>query len=250
MSSRKFQWILVILLILLLAAGAFVALRNLSFFNVKTINVTLTGPVSEIRTDMQRLINPLKGLNIFEISTSKLEKSLSAFDEVDSVTVKRFYPDTLEITINYSVFLLKAYCVDEEEVTYYFIKDSSLVQTTEQTWSEFDQLGSVQLNPAYAQMILKWGPDNGFKAMVPMVEYLASNNLITSIKYDNNNGSEFGRLLLWLPSLNAQLYVREIVSTQRLDEALAVIAKPSTNSAASEDVVVFDLYSRSLVKRT
>ena len=249
MNSRKFQWILVILLILLLVAGIYVALRNLSFFNVKTVNVTLTGPVSEVRLEMQRLINPLKGLNIFEISTSKLEKNLSAFDEVDSVTIKRFYPDTLEITINYCDFKLKAYCVDEQEITYYFVKEDSLIQTSEQTWSEFDQLGCVELNPAYAQMVLKWGEDSGFKSMVPMVEYLASNNLITSIKYDNNNGSEFGRLVLWLPSLNVQLYVREIVSTQRLDEALAVIVKQSSDSTG-EEVVVFDLYSMSLVKRT
>lgn len=247
MNLRKFEWILVLILILLVAVGAYVALRNLSFFTIKTIKVSLTGPVSEIRPDMQRILNPIKGLNIFEVSTRKLEKSLSAFDEVDSVTVKRFYPDTLEITINYSDLKLKAYCIDGQEVTYYFIKEDSLIQTSQQTWSEFDQPGCVELNPAYAQMVLKWGEDNGFKSMVPMVEYLASNNLITSIKYDNNNGSEFGRLVLWLPSLNVQLYVREVVSTQRLDEALAVIAQQSSTSG---EVVIFDLYSMSLVKRT
>ncbi len=247
MNSRKIEWVLVLFLILLVAVGVIIALRNLSFFNVKTINVTLSGPVSEIRPDLQRIINPLKGMNIFEISTRKLEKSLSAFDEVESVTVKRFYPDTLEITINYSNLRLKAYSVDGNEVTYYFIKATELIQTSKETWSEFDQLGCVELNPAYAQMILKWGEDSAFQSMVPMVEYLASNNLITSIKYDNNNGSEFGRLVLWLPAFNVQLYVREIVSTQRLEEALSVIAQ---QSSASEEVVIFDLYSMNLVKRT
>lgn len=247
MNLKKIEWILILILVLLLAVGVYFGLRNLSFFNVKNVNVTLTGPVSEIRPDIQRILNPLKGLNIFEISTSKLEKSLSSFSEVESVTVKRFYPDTLDITINYSNLKLKAYCIEEQEVTYYFIKEDSLVQTNQQTWNEFDKLGCVELNPAYAQMILKWGEDSGFKSMVPMVEYLASNNLITSIKYDNNNGSEFGRLVLWLPSLNVQLYVREVVSTQRLDEALTVIAQMSSTTG---EVVIFDLYSMSLVKRT
>lgn len=247
MNLKKIEWILILILILLLAVGIYFGLRNLSFFNVKNVNVTLTGPVSEIRPDIQRILNPLKGLNIFEISTSKLEKSLSSFAEVESVTVKRFYPDTLDITINYSNLKLKAYCIEEQEVTYFFIKEDSLVQTNQQTWNEFDKLGCVELNPAYAQMILKWGEDSGFKSMVPMVEYLASNNLITSIKYDNNNGSEFGRLVLWLPSLNVQLYVREVVSTQRLDEALTVIAQMSSTTG---EVVIFDLYSMSLVKRT
>ncbi len=247
MNLKKIEWILILILILLLAVGVYFGLRNLSFFNVKNVNVTLTGPVSEIRPDIQRILNPLKRLNIFEISTSKLEKSLCSFAEVESVTVKRFYPDTLDITINYSNLKLKAYCIEEQEVTYFFIKEDSLVQTNQQTWNEFDKLGCVELNPAYAQMILKWGEDSGFKSMVPMVEYLASNNLITSIKYDNNNGSEFGRLVLWLPSLNVQLYVREVVSTQRLDEALTVIAQMSSTTG---EVVIFDLYSMSLVKRT
>jgi hypothetical protein len=247
MNLKRVEWILVVFLILLVAVGVYVALRNLSFFNVKTINVTLTGPVSEVRPDMQRILNPLKGLNIFEISTKKLEKNLSSFDEVESVTVKRFYPDTLEITINYSNLRLKAYCVDGDEITYFFIKEDELIQTSEETWSDFDQLGCVELNPAYAQMVLKWGEDSGFKSMVPMVEYLTTNNLITSIKYDNNNGSEFGRLVLWLPAFNVQLYVREVVSTQRLEEALSVIAQ---QSSASGEVVIFDLYSMNLVKRT
>lgn len=247
MNLRRVEWILVIFLILLVAVGAYVALRNLSFFNIKNVNVTLSGPVSEIRSDLQRIINPLKGMNIFEISTKKLEKTLSSFSQVESVTVKRFYPDTLEISIVYSTFNLKAYCVDGDTITYFFIKDDELLETTEETWKDFDKLGCVELNPAYAQMILKWGADTGFKSMLPMAEYLTYNNLITSIKYDNNNGSEFGRLVLWLPSFNAQLYVREIVSTQRLDEALSVIAQQSSTSG---EVVVYDLYSRNLVKRT
>ena len=247
MNLRRVEWILVIFLILLVAVGAYVALRNLSFFNIKNVNVTLSGPVSEIRSDLQRIINPLKGMNIFEISTKKLEKTLSSFSQVESVTVKRFYPDTLEISIVYSTFNLKAYCVDGNTITYFFIKDDELLETTEETWKDFDKLGCVELNPAYAQMILKWGADTGFKSMLPMAEYLTYNNLITSIKYDNNNGSEFGRLVLWLPSFNAQLYVREIVSTQRLDEALSVIAQQSSTSG---EVVVYDLYSRNLVKRT
>ena len=105
----------------------------------------------------------------------------------------------------------------------------------------------MELNPVYAQMVLKWGSDQGFASMVPLVEHLGRNSLITSIKYDNNNGSDFGRLVLSLPSLNVQLYVRELVSVQRLDEALAVIEDQSSTNGSS---VVFDLYSNTLVKRT
>ena len=96
-------------------------------------------------------------------------------------------------------------------------------------------------------MIMKWGSDQGFKSMVALAEHLANNNLITSMKYDNNNGNEFGRLVIGISSLNSTLFVRELVSVQRLDEALEII---SSQFSAGGETVVYDLYANTLVKRT
>ncbi len=248
MSSRKFEFIVVVLLVVLVCAGVYVGLRNLSYFKVTSVEVSVDGPVSEVRSDIERLVNPLKGMNILEVDTRALKRSIQALDGVESAEVRKYYPDKIIVSVTYLDLTAKAYCVDEAgTVSYFFVDGSDLMAASAKTWEEFDRLPIVELNPAYAQMVLKWGSDQGFVSMVPLVEHLATNSLITSIKYDNNNGSDFGRLVLSLPSLNAQLYVRELVSVQRLDEALAVIEDQSSTNGSS---VVFDLYANTLVKRT
>ena len=132
-------------------------------------------------------------------------------------------------------------------VSYYFIHEDVLDEVSEATWIEFDKLGVIELNPAYANMISKWGSDSGFASMVVLAEHLSGNNLITSMKYDNNNGNEFGRLVIDLSSLNSTLYVRELVSAQRLSEALDLISSQFSAGGAN---VIYDLYANTLVKRT
>ncbi len=245
---KTLERILLVLVIVLLFAGAFVALRNIDFFNVEEVDISVSGPVTNVSIDMQRIINPIKGRNIFEVSLRSLEKELAAFDGVKQVKAKRFYPDKIIINIDYNDISLKAYSITVDGViTYYFIHEDIIDEVSKETWESFDKLSIVELNPAYAQMILKWGADNGFREMVNLAEHLNSNNLITNIKYDNNNGSDFGRLAIELSSLNSVLYVRELVSTNRLDEALEMV---SGQFSAVGAVVVYDLYANTLVKRT
>ncbi|MDT3389723.1 MAG: FtsQ-type POTRA domain-containing protein [bacterium] len=245
---RTAEKILFVLVLVLIVAGAYIALRNIDFFNIEEIDVSVSGPVTNVPADMQRIINPLKGLNIFEVSTGKIRKSLEAFDGVKSVKVSRFYPDKLIIDIEYDDVALRSYSISEDgEITYYFIHDDILEIVGQTTWESFDKLGVVEINPAYAQMILKWGSDEGFRAMVGMGQHLADENLITSMKYDNNMGNEFGRLVIDLSSLNSVLYVREQVSVRRLDEMLEIISSQFSAGGAS---VVYDLYANTWVKRT
>lgn len=245
---KTLEKVLLVLIIILLAAGVYVALRNIDFFNVGEIDVSVSGPVTSVSTDMQRIINPLKGRNIFEINLRSLKKTLLAFDGVREVRIRRYYPSKLIIEIDYNDMSLKAFTLSEEsEVVYYFIHDDVLEEVKQTTWDAFDKLATVELHPAYAQMVMKWGSDQGFKSMVSLAEHLANNNLITSMKYDNNNGNEFGRLVIGISSLNSTLFVRELVSVQRLDEALEII---SSQFSAGGETVVYDLYANTLVKRT
>ena len=236
------------LIIVLLLAGAFVALRYLDFFNVKEIESTVHGPVSKVSIEMQRIINPLKGRNIFEINLRSLKKTLMSFDGVSEVEVRRYYPNKLIVDITYSDISLKCYSFQEDgTVLFYFCHDGILEQVGQETWDAFDMLSIVELNPAYAQKTVKWGCDEGFISMVNLTEHLTENNLITSMKYDNNNGDEFGRLVIDLSSLNSTLYVRELVSENRLSEALDLI---SSQFSAGGAHVIYDLYANTLVKRT
>ena len=247
---KTLEKVLLAIVIILLVAGIYVALRNIDFFNVEEIDVSVSGPVTYVSADMQRLINPLKGRNIFEVNLRSLRKALESFDGVKEVRIKRYYPGKLIIEVDYNEIALKAYSIaenGEEPVSFFFIHDDILEVVGKATWEEFDKLGIVELNPAYAQMVMKWGSDPGFLAMIKLAEHLANNNLITSIKYDNNNGNEFGRLVIGISSLNSTLYVRELVGVQRLDEALEII---SSQFSAGGATVIYDLYANTLVKRT
>ncbi|MBQ5365411.1 MAG: FtsQ-type POTRA domain-containing protein [Spirochaetales bacterium] len=245
---RTAEKILLVLVLVLIVAGAFIALRNIDFFNIEEIDVSVSGPVTNVPADMQRIINPLKGLNIFEVSLGKIRKSLEAFDGVKSVKISRFYPDKLIIDIEYDDVALRSYSIsDDGVITYYFIHDDILEVVGQDTWESFDKLAVVEINPAYAQMIIKWGSDEGFRAMVAMGQHLAGYNLITDMKYDNNMGNEFGRLVIDISSLNSVLYVREQVSVRRLDEMLEIISSQFSAGGAS---VVYDLYANTWVKRT
>ena len=236
------------LIIVLLLAGAFVALRYLDFFNVKEIEKSVQGSVSDVSIEMQRILNPLKGRNIFEINLRSLKKTLLSFDGVSDVQVRRYYPDKLIVDITYSEISIKCYSRQEDgTVLFYFCHDGILEQIGQETWDAFDKPSTVELNPAYAQKSVKWGCDEGFLSMVNLTEHLTENNLITSIKYDNNNGDEFGRLVIDLSSLNSTLYVRELVSENRLSEALDLI---SSQFSAGGAHVIYDLYANTLVKRT
>ena len=245
---KRLEKILILLVLILIVVGVYVALRNIDFFKIEEIDVSVSGPVTNVSADMQRLINPLKGKNIFEVSTSSLRNLLSSFDGVKAVNVKRYYPDKLIIEIEYNDIALKAFTVDDGgEVRYYFIHEDVLDEVSMETWEEFDKLAVVELNPAYAQMVYKWGADEGFRSMVPLAEHLASNNLITSMKYANNNGNDFGRLVIDMASINSILHVNELVSQSGLDEALEYI---SNHLSAGGAAVVYDLYANALVKRT
>ena len=239
--------ILLVLIIILLLAGAFVSLRYIDFFKVKDIEVTLHGPLTNVSAEMQRIINPQKGKNIFEINLRSLKKALNAVDGVSSVEVRRYFPDRLILDI-YMQVRIKCYSIqDSGETSYYFCYDNKIEAVGKDTWESFDKLTAVQLNPAYAQKNVKWGCDEGFLLMVNLTEYLKDNNLITNIKYDNNNGDDFGKLVIDMSSLNSTLYVRELVSEKRLSEALDLI---SSQFSASDANVIYDLYANTLVKRT
>ena len=245
---KKLEVVLLLVLVILLIAGTYMAVRNIGFFRIEGIDVSVSGPVTNVSADMQRIINPLKGMNIFEVNLASLRKSLEAFDGVKEVKIRRYYPDRLIVDISYNEISLKAFAVEEDmTVSYYFIHEDVLDEVSEATWTEFDKLSVIELNPAFARMISKWGSDTGFASMVVLAEHLSGNNLITSMKYDNNNGNDFGRLVVDQSTLNSMLQVKELVSVQALDEALEYI---SSHLSAGGAAVVYDLYANALVKRT
>ena len=85
---KTIEKILLVLVLVLIVAGAFIALRNIDFFNIEEIDVSVSGPVTNATADMQRVLKPLKGMNIFEVNLGSLRKTLESFDGVKSVKIK------------------------------------------------------------------------------------------------------------------------------------------------------------------
>ena len=68
------------------------AIRNIGFFRIEEIDVSVSGPVTNVSADMQRIINPLRGMNIFEVNLQTLTKTLEAFDGVKEVVYNSLPP--------------------------------------------------------------------------------------------------------------------------------------------------------------
>ena len=235
------------LIIILLIAGIYVALRNIDFFDVKEIDITVNGPLTNVSVEMQRILNPQKGRNIFEINLRSLKRKLLAVDGVSSVSIKRYYPDKLILDITYMDVDIRCYSIQKNNDTnYYFVHDGVMEQVGQETWESFDKPVIVELNPTYAQKNVKWECDQGFLMMVNLTKELKDNNLITNIKYDNNNGDDFGKLVIDLSSLNSTLYVRELVSANRLSEALDFISSQFSSGSAD---VIYNLYATDFITR-
>ncbi len=247
MKNRKLLGLfLVLLFVIILSAALYFAARNISYFDVMEVNISVTGQSGTINSDLKRLQNRLKGMNIFEISVSNIRNIIKSYESVVSVSVKRYFPSTLNIDVVYQDYRIRAYALYETGTVFYLADTTSMQVTDEDTFNLYSDLPAVELNPAYAVLIDKWGYDQGFYQMLELIGPLSSNGLITEIKYDNNNSNQFGLIELVLSDLNTVLYIREPVTSERLSEALELIVQKNDSYSGH---IRYDLYSTALVKR-
>ncbi|MCR5760979.1 MAG: FtsQ-type POTRA domain-containing protein [Sphaerochaetaceae bacterium] len=245
-NNKLMGFLLVILFVIILLGALYFAARSISYFDITEVNVTVTGQSGTINSDLVRISNRLKGMNIFEVSVSSIRNTIKSFDSVVSVNVQRYFPSTINIEVVYQDYQVKFFAYSETGRTLYLADSSSMHEVDEATYSLYSSLAAVELNPAYALLVDKWGYDQGFYQMLVLTGPLGANNLITDIKYDNNNSDKFGMLVLEMSGLNTALYVREPVTSERLMEALDLISRNKNDTTES---VRYDLYSTALVKR-
>ncbi|WP_320130754.1 hypothetical protein, partial [uncultured Sphaerochaeta sp.] len=104
----------------------------------------------------------------------------------------------------------------------------------------------------YATMLQEYGTDETFLKVMELASSLdGDSSLITRIKYDNNSSNSFGKMVLEFSSINAQLWVREPVSTERIASAVALVVEDSENSLSflSTGPLRYDLYKSAMVRR-
>jgi len=229
--------ILFVILIVLVVAGTLLAgVSNLSYFDVREIKLEHNGVTDAVPQDVINVLAKTRGVNIFRLNMNTLRQELLECEGVLEAKVSRYFPDCLMVRVYFNRFVIKVRAGD-----YFYCADSErMIQVSEERYNMQTDLNEVFLPEGYAGFITKWGYDEGFVQMLELASQISPKFLITGIKYDNNNSNRFGRMILELSSLNVELYVREPVTWQRLEEALGCIGEEGR----------YDLYANALVKRT
>lgn len=246
MTLKIAKLFIVIFTVILFLGAVYVGMRNLSYFDISDVETTFVGPVGSVSPYLDRIIGPLKGLNIFEVNANQLRGQIKAFGGIKNVLIKRYFPGKLKITIEFIDYAVRNY-FSLDDVTYYFLSDKEkIVEVDKDTYDFFSPLVEVELNSDYGLMLLKWGVDEGFSQMTELAKALFNNTLINYAKYDNNNSNEFGCLVLSMSTAHAEVNILDPVKQDRLLDALNIVIK---NYSETKQNQKYDLYSNAFIKR-
>ncbi|HBO36306.1 MAG TPA: hypothetical protein DD633_07065, partial [Sphaerochaeta sp.] len=111
---------------------------------------------------------------------------------------------------------------------------------------------TIEVPASYAHMMATYSVDDSFLHVMQLATSLeGKTTLITKIKYDNNSSNSFGKMVLELSSLNAQIWVREPVGTPQIHAAVSLVLQDQKDSLSflSSEARRYDLYREGLVRR-
>ncbi|MHC1693233.1 MAG: hypothetical protein AB9828_09425 [Sphaerochaetaceae bacterium] len=237
------------------------ALRFIPMFYITEVKMDSTGGFTGVPSRITTLMNSHKGESLFSIDSHALELELEKSAVVVQAQVHKLFPTVLcaQLVIESPKAIVAAVDDDDKVISIYLAKDNEL---KEMPFEDFILFGNrvfvVQVSPSYAQYLVKYGLDSGIREVVRLAGDMGQStdgnyNLITKIKYDNNSSNNFGRMVLYLPSCNAQLWIREPVESAHLHDAIQLIllenGKDGTRNIALRGERRYDLYATSLVGR-
>lgn len=255
-ASVKILLLLAVVVILL----AWYSLRYIPYFDVQKVVVTTNGADWQVPMAANRIAGPLKGLSQFELRLSELEKRFEQLPVVQRATVRRDMPDTLVVELELVVpqALVSAVDADGVSLGVYLVKNDRLLVLPDEDHALYgDTVFTIEVPPEYAAVLTRYGLDDGFRTVLALAAELRAsadtrNALITKIKYDNNSSNNFGRMVLELPSRNAQLWVREPVSAQLIAKSIALIVQDEAKDTLrfmEQAPKRYDLYADAMVRR-
>ncbi len=242
---------LTLLLLPLVAFLVLITLRSLPQFRIAAIQVTAEQGSATVPDSVKQYLSSLVGSSLFEVHLSQMERLLSEEPTVSRMQLKRKLPDTLLAT----VYLEDAKALVEIQgaAHTFLVVDTGLQQIPPEDiapWKE--HLVTIEVSPSYAQMLASYGLDQSFLKVMELANSLQDKTtLITRVKYDNNSSNSFGKMVLEISSLNAQIWVREPVGVAQIQAAVALVQQDQkdTLSFLSSDIKRYDLYREGLVRR-
>jgi hypothetical protein len=252
----------VVTLAVLIVFGLFAyALRYIPYFDISAVQVSASGGFSTVPPRLSLYLQKYMDTSLFALNARALERELESLAVVAEAKVTRRLPGTVSIQLTIEDPKMLIASVDDDDVVkgFFLVKDSALhAMQLEDFLLYGNRIFVVQVSPAYADHMVEYGLDIGIREVVRIVSGMGSAedgnyNLITKIKYDNNSSNNFGRMVLYLPSFNASIWIREPVTVARVHEAVRLIAfehgNDKTRNIALRGELRYDLYANSLVSR-
>ena len=95
-----------VLFLLIAAVAVYIGLCNISYFVIREVEYSSTGSGYNVASDVQSVINGIRGQNLFRFSVSSTESQLMKCEGVSSVEVKKYFPDKVIVKVHYSGFRL------------------------------------------------------------------------------------------------------------------------------------------------
>ncbi|MDD3903149.1 MAG: FtsQ-type POTRA domain-containing protein [Sphaerochaeta sp.] len=255
MSMMRIETKILVLVFIFLLVLGFISLRYIPTFNIDTVLLDITNEGMQPPHSLTTSLAQLTGISLFSLNLYQLERKLSALSVVEDVQMSRQLPSSLKVTVSLveSPVLVSANDQDGQVVSMYLLRKNALVVLDQEDWNLYaPHAVKVEIPQGYASMMQKYGIDSSFVQVMELAGSLDERTtLITRIKYDNNSSNSFGKMVLELSSLNAQIWVREPVSTAQVTSAVALVEEDQKEhlSFLSSDMKRYDLYRGAMVRR-
>jgi hypothetical protein len=239
-----------VVLLIFVVAVAVTWLFTSPAFHLGRIEISVEGGSGTIPAQAQARLATLVGSSIFALRLGGEQQRLKALPVVADASLSRILPSTL---VAYLRLVDSPLVIQSEDGRFFIIKEGRPVAIEQSDARAYQKrVMTVEVTSLYADIMVEWGLDHGMAHVMELGPSLeGKSSLITRIKYDNNSSNSFGKMVLELPSLNAQLRVREPVDAPRLQAAIELIERDQAEmlSFLSTETRRYDLYRSALVRR-
>ncbi|MCK9599944.1 MAG: hypothetical protein M0R06_12945 [Sphaerochaeta sp.] len=226
-------------------------LQSIPAFNLRTVQITVEGGSGEVPVEAKQQLASLVGVSLFSINMMKQKRALTDITGIQKADLRRKPPSTLQATVH--LFDASAVIREEDGGQAYLVEDHHLRKLHPDDVSAWQKVVvTIEVPASYAHMMATYSVDDSFLHVMQLATSLeGKTTLITKIKYDNNSSNSFGKMVLELSSLNAQIWVREPVGAPQIHAAVSLVLQDQKDSLSflSSEARRYDLYREGLVRR-
>jgi len=255
MKAMRIELKVLALVLLVFLPLVYLSLSHVPSLYIDSVQLSMTDEKMATPYALKSALSEYRGKSLVSLSLKKVKRDLEELPLIKLVTLKRRFPSTLlvEATLFGVPALVLAKDTEDGTVAVYVLRGSSLLPLETEDWKLFeDHVLKVEIPLGYATLMEKYGVDSAFGEVMELAASLVGNRaLITRIKYDNNSSNSFGKMVLELSALHAQLWLREPVSAARVAQAIELVQEDQREllSFLSGHMMRYDLYQGAMVRR-